>query len=86
MDKKIKTTNTDIAIETTRVDVVQIGTFSFERDERFPWINVYQIGNESKEFIEEIDDEEIVTTFEELKIAALNWVFNNVEIVKEINN
>lgn len=86
MDKKIKTTNTDIAIETTRVDVVQIGMFSFERDERFPWINVYQIGNEAKEFIEEIDDEEIVTTFEELKIAALNWFFNNVEIVKEINN
>lgn len=86
MNKKIKTTNIDMTIETTRVDVVQIGTISFEKDERFPWINVYQIGNEAKEFIEEIDDEEIVITFEELKIAALNWVFNNVEIVKEINN
>lgn len=86
MDKKIKTTDTNIEINTSKIDVIEIGTFSFEKDERFPWINVYQIVNEAKEFIEEIDDEEIVTTFEELKIAALNWFFNNVEIVKEINN
>lgn len=81
MTKKIKTTDTNIDINTTNIEVIEISGISFEKDERYPWIDIYQIGNEAKEFIEQIDDEEIIG-YEDLKIFALNWFFNNVEIVK----
>lgn len=85
MSKKIKTTDTNIDINTTNIEVVEISGISFEKDERYPWIDIYQIGNEAKEFIEQIDDEEIIG-YEDLKIFALNWFFNNVEVVKGIGD
>ncbi|AAK79906.1 hypothetical protein BJV85_002046 [Clostridium acetobutylicum] len=86
MNKKIKTTDTNINIDESTILVVEIGVLSFEVDERYPWIDVYFIGNESKEFITQIDEEKmpIFVKHEELKRFALNWYFNNVEIVKEI--
>lgn len=86
MDKIIKTTDTNIKIDTSTILVVEIGTFSFEVDERYPLIDVYITGNESKKFVTQIDEENIpvFVEHEELKRFALNWYFNNVEIVKEI--
>lgn len=86
MDKMIKTTDIDMKIDTSTILVVEIGTFSFEVDERYPWIDVYMIGNESKKFINQIDEENMpaFVNHEELKRFVLNWYFNNVEIVKEI--
>lgn len=87
MSKMIKTTDANIEVETSKILVVQIGTLSFEVDERYPWIDVYNIGGENKEFITQIDEEDmpIFVEHEELKRYCLNWYFNNVEIVSDKN-
>jgi hypothetical protein len=83
MAKMIKTTDTDITVDTSTILVVQVGSFSFEVDERYPWINVYNVGGESKEAVGEINEENmpVFVNHDELKIFCLNWYFNNVEIV-----
>lgn len=86
MSKMIKITDTDIKIEESTILVVEIGTLSFEIDERYPWIDVYLTGGESKEFVTQIDEENmpVFVEHEELKRYCLNWYFNNVEIVKNL--
>ncbi|MDB1947649.1 hypothetical protein PMY35_07425 [Clostridium tertium] len=83
MSKMIKTTDTDIKIEESIILVVEIGTLSFEIDERYPWIDVYLTGGESKEFVTQIDEENmpVFVEHEELKRYCLNWYFSNVEII-----
>ncbi|MGG7213499.1 hypothetical protein ACQPUY_07750 [Clostridium nigeriense] len=83
MSKMIKTTDTDVKVDTTKILVVEIGTLSFELDERFPWIDVYLVGGESKEFVTQIDEENmpVIVEHEELIRYCLNWYFNNVEII-----
>lgn len=85
MDKMIKTTNSEVKIETSTIMVVEIGDLSFEVDERFPWIDVYLTGGESKKFVTQIDEKDIpvFVKHDDLKLYCLNWFFNNVEIVKE---
>lgn len=85
MSKMIKTADTNIEVDTATISVVQIGTLSFEVDERYPWIDVYNIGGENKEFVLQIDDEDmpIFVQCEVLKRYCLNWYFNNVEIVSD---
>lgn len=85
MSKMIKTADTNIEVDTATISVVQIGTLSFEVDERYPWIDVYNIGGENKEFITQIDEEDmpVFVEHEELKTYCLNWYFDNVEIVTE---
>lgn len=86
MSKMIKTTNTDIAVETSTTLVVEIGELCFEVDERFPWINVYRTVDFTKrEYVTEINEEDmpIFVEHEELKTYCLNWYFDNVEIVTE---
>lgn len=84
MSKMIKTTDAEVKIDTSSILVVEIGSLSFEVDGRFPWINVYAIGGEHKEFVTEIDEDDmpIFVEHDELKRFCLNWYFNNVEIVK----
>lgn len=84
MTKMIKTTDTEMKVDTSSILVVEIGSLSFEVDERFPWINVYAIGGEHKEFVTEIDEDDmpIFVEHDELKRFCLNWYFNNVEIVE----
>ncbi|CAM2076423.1 MAG: hypothetical protein NSGCLCUN01_00607 [uncultured Clostridium sp.] len=85
MSKMIKTTDIELKVEESTISVIEIGTLSFELDERFPWIDVYLAGGESKEFITEIDEEDMPTfvDHEELKRYCLNWYFNNVEIISK---
>lgn len=85
MSKMIKTTDIELKVEESTISVIEIGTLSFELDERFPWIDVYLTGGESKEFITEIDEEDMPTfvDHEELKRYCLNWYFNNVEIISK---
>ena len=88
MEKMIKTTNSDIKVDTSTTLVVEIGELCFEVDERFPWINVYKIADfVKKEFITEIDEDDMPTfvDHEELKRYCLNWYFNNVEIIASEN-
>lgn len=86
MNKIIKTTSTNTEVKVSNILVVEIGDFSFEVDERYPWINVYQLGGECKIFVTEIDEDDmpIFSDCETLKVFALNWYFNNVEIVRKV--
>lgn len=86
--KKIQTTNTNINVDLSTIMVVQIGDFSFEVDERFPWIEVYSLGGEHKKFVTEIYEEDMPTflDYKKFEIYCINWFFNNVEIVEEVTN
>jgi len=86
MSKLIKTTETDMKVNTLTILVVEIGLFSFEVDGRYPWIDAYMVGGESKILITQIDEEDmpVFSEHEELKIFALNWYFKNVEIAKQV--
>lgn len=84
MEGKFITTNTDLEVRTTNIQVVEIGNLAFEQDERYPWVDVYLISNEGREeFIEQIDEEEMPVGLEELRAFALNWYFKNVEVVNK---
>lgn len=84
MEGKFITTNTDLEVRTTNIQVVEIGDLAFEQDERYPWVDIYLIGNEGRaEFLEQIDEEEMPVGLEELRVFALNWYFKNVEVVSK---
>lgn len=88
MSKKIKTTDTNLRVDTSTCLVVDINGTRFVLDERYPWIEILELCN--SEYYKNIDeiDEDFVTeirTLEDLKVVAMNWYFNNVEIVKASN-
>jgi hypothetical protein len=88
MEKKIKTTNTDIEIRCTNFLAVDINSFRFMLDEEMPlWIPILHCTDGEKwEQIGEIDEDFVteIHSVEDLKRVALNWYFNNVEIVENI--
>ena len=86
MSKMIKTTDTEMKIDTSSILVVEIGDLSFEKDERFFWIDFYTGSGENKKFITQIDEDDmpILIEHEELKRYCLNWYFNNVEIIEKV--
>jgi len=86
--KKIKTTNTNFEINTRTAMVVTIGNFKFIKEELFPWVDIFLIGGETDEFIEQHDGEEIcnIVDFEDFKVFSLNWSFNNVEVLNKIDS
>lgn len=84
MEGKFITTNTDLEVRTTNIQVVEIGDLAFEQDERYPWVDVYLIGNEGRaEFLEQIDEKEMPVGLEALRVFALNWYFKNVEVINK---
>lgn len=64
---------------------VTIDNFRFSADEELFNLKV-EIENKGVfELIEDIDlTEEIIVDHEDLKRVALNWIFKNVEVVKQI--
>ena len=86
MTKMIKTTDAEMRIDTSSILVVEIGDLSFEKDERYFWIDVYTGSGENKKFITQIDEDDtpILIEREELKRYCLNWYFNNVEIIEKV--
>ena len=84
MSKMIKTTDTEMKVDTSSILVVEIGDLSFEKDERYFWIDVYSGSGEEKKFITQIDEDDMPIQHEELKIYCLNWYFNNVEIIEKV--
>jgi len=88
MNKKITMTNLDLSADTGTILYVTIDDLRFSADE-CQFSLIVEIENQGKfELIEEIDlggpDDEIIIDHNDLKRVALNWIFNNVEIVKEI--
>ena len=78
--KKVKAT--DFEVKTEIGIYIDIDNYRFLLDESYPFIRVELIGNETHDFLDEIECDCI--NHEDLKIAAINWIFNNVEIVKEV--
>ncbi len=89
MSKLIQIGTPNLEVDTSTSLIVEFGGLSFEVDERFPWINVYQIdeSHQKKEFVAEIDEDDMPIfvrseeSFNELKKYCLNWYFDNVEII-----
>lgn len=91
MSKFIEINDTNLEVEVSTINVIKIGTLSFEIEEGYPWIDVYLLGGDHKEFLIEIDGTEgdIIPTgidTEEFKAFCLNWYFNNVQIVDKWEN
>lgn len=85
MSKKIKATYFSTNISTGAMIYVDIDVFRFLYDEEIFCLTV-QIENQGQfEFLEEIHlpEGEIITEHKDLERIALNWIFDNVEIVKE---
>lgn len=84
MEGKFVTTNIDLEVRTTNIQVVEIGDLAFEQDERYPWVDIYLLEDEEKtELLERIDEEDMPTGLEELRVFALNWYFQNVEVINK---
>lgn len=83
MSKKIQTTDTNIEVITSTALIVKVGAFKFIKEEDYPWADIYLTGGEVDEFIEQIELDEVIT-IDDLKLKAINWVFDNVEIVKTV--
>lgn len=83
----------NLEIDTTSIMAVEIENFTFEVDERFPWVKVYKRTDdtwENREYITEIneDDTPIFIDSEEgykqLIEYCTNWLLNNPRLVKDI--
>ena len=89
MSKFFKTTDTEVRVDEATILVVEVGQLVFEKDSRYHWVDVYYRNSDCiKEHIAEIDEDDmpIFVEHEELKVFALNWYFNNVEIIQEIKD
>ncbi len=79
--KKVRTTNFNVSVE--RGIYIDIDDYRFLLDEGCPFARVELVTDgETNDFIDEFECDCI--NHEDLKIASLNWIFNNVEIVKEV--
>ncbi len=86
MSKKVKVTDLDLNISTGTIIYLDIDTFRFLYNEEMFELIVQIENNGSFEFLEEIElaENEVITDHTDLERFALNWVFDNVEVVKEI--
>lgn len=86
MEKKIKTNYMELDLTTTTIEVVNINGFRFEHDEDLVGVQVYSETQDDAErvLIDEFEPETTVVDIDDLKVVALNWYFNNVEIVKDV--
>lgn len=79
MAKKYKAQSETLPNErTTNAMIYETLGFRFVKYEEFPWIDVYKIDKET--FLEEFEPEETIVEFTVLKIVAMNWIHENVDI------
>ena len=79
--KKVKATDFNVNIE--RGIFIDIDSYRFILDEAYPYARVELVTDgETNEFLDEFECNCI--NHEDLKVAAINWIFNNVEIVERV--
>lgn len=85
MNKKIRTTDTELTVTTSTAIIVTVGYFKFVKEEAYPWIDIFITGGEDDELIIQDDTNKAnkVIDLTDLKVFAVNWVFENIEIVKD---
>ncbi|ABS41285.1 hypothetical protein [Clostridium botulinum] len=84
MNKKIKTTDLNLNVSTGTLLYIDIDIFRFLYDQEIFCITVQFLDEEDYKFLEEINLEKnkSILNHNDLKRIALNWIFENVEIVK----
>jgi len=85
MNKRIKATDFEMNFNTGSILYVTIDNFKFSTDKELPNLKIEIENHGVFELIEETDliKGEIIINHKDLKRVALNWIFNNVEIVAE---
>lgn len=90
MPKLVKVLSTEFNISTSTAMVIETAGLKFILDERFDWVDVYTLKDQTSDesLIKQVDlkEDEVITTFEEFKVFVLNWIFENVEVVENIDN
>ncbi|GAA0082456.1 MULTISPECIES: hypothetical protein [Clostridium] len=89
MNKKIRTTDLNLNVSTGTILYVDIDIFRFIYDSETYFLIIQILDNEDYEFYESVcminlPESETILSHNDLKIFALNWIFKNVEVVKEI--
>lgn len=86
MNKKIKTTDLNLNVSTGTILYVDIDIFRFLYDKEIFCITVQFLDEENYEFLEEINLEKDKSNLDhnDLKMFALNWIDNNVEVVRSL--
>ncbi|HCL4447429.1 TPA: ubiquitin [Clostridium botulinum] len=86
MSKKIKTTDLNLNVSTGTLLYVDIDIFRFSYNQEIFNLTIKILDGENYEFFEEVSlpEDEVIVDHNDLKIFALNWIFKNVEVVKEI--
>ncbi|MHB9943617.1 ubiquitin [Clostridium sporogenes] len=86
MNKKIRTTDLNLNVSTGTMIYIDIDIFRFLYDKEIFNLTIEMLVGENFEFYKEVDlpEDEVIVDHNDLKIFALNWIFKNVEIVKEI--
>lgn len=85
MSKLIKTSSINSEINTSTAMIIETLGLKFVLDERFPWVDIYKHSYERKEeeYIISVDTDESIVEFDEFSAWVLNWIFENVEVVKK---
>ncbi|MDS1004981.1 ubiquitin [Clostridium sporogenes] len=85
MNKKIKTTDLNLNVSAGTMIYIDIDIFRFLYDEEIFCLTIEILNGENFEFYKEFDlpEGEVIVDHNDLKRFALNWIFKNVEIVKE---
>lgn len=83
---KIKPTGENIEMDTSTALIIEYLGLKFVVDERFPYVDIYQSRNDlgDEQFIKSVDLEESIVEFNEFRAWVLGWIFNNVEIDKDV--
>lgn len=83
---KIKPTSENVEMDTSTALIVEYLGLKFVIDERFPYVDIYQSRNDlgDEQLIKSVDLKEIIVEFNEFRVWVLDWVFNNVEIDKNV--
>lgn len=94
MNKRLGIPNKKIGITTTFVPlnieshtdlVAVIGDLTFVKEEDSSFISVFMgTRAENEKWLEDIYFDEDIKNLDDLKILATNWYFNNVEIIKPL--
>lgn len=79
--KKVRTTSFNVNV--AMGIYIDIDDYRFLVDEDYPFVRVELVTDgETNEFLDEFECNCI--NHEDLKVAAINWIFNNVEIVERV--
>ncbi|WP_242844824.1 hypothetical protein [Clostridium botulinum] len=86
MNKKIKTTDLNLNVSTGTILYVDIDIFRFLYDSEIFCITVQFLDGEDYKFLEEIslEKDKINLDYNDLKKIGLDWITNNVEVVRRL--